>query len=44
MDGEGKSSFGEMFAMSVVSLAPIVGFVIAGQKYLLRGIATTGLK
>ncbi|MGW4792436.1 carbohydrate ABC transporter permease [Nonomuraea sp. NPDC004297] len=44
MDAEGKNSWGQMFAMSVVSLAPIVGFFIAGQKYLVRGIATTGLK
>lgn len=44
MDSEGQSMWGPMFAMSVVSLAPIIGFFIAGQKYLIRGIATTGLK
>jgi multiple sugar transport system permease protein len=33
-----------MFAMSFVSLAPVIGFFIAGQKYLVRGIATTGLR
>lgn len=44
MDSEGQSSWGQMFAMSVVSLAPIVGFFIAGQKYLVKGIATSGLK
>ncbi|GAA4765686.1 MULTISPECIES: carbohydrate ABC transporter permease [Microbacterium] len=44
MDSEGQSSWGPMFAMSVVSLLPIVGFFIAGQKYLVQGIATTGLK
>ncbi len=44
MDSEGQSQWGQMFAMSVVSLAPVVGFFIAGQKYLIRGIATTGLK
>lgn len=44
MDSEGQSSWGQMFAMSVVSLAPIIGFFIAGQKYLVKGIATTGLK
>jgi multiple sugar transport system permease protein len=27
-----------------VSLAPVIGFFIAGQKYLINGIATTGLK
>jgi multiple sugar transport system permease protein len=44
MDAEGQSQWGQMFAMSVVSLAPVIGFFIAGQKYLIRGIATTGLK
>ncbi|ACQ79052.1 binding-protein-dependent transport systems inner membrane component [Beutenbergia cavernae DSM 12333] len=44
MDSEGQSAWGPMFAMSVVSLAPVIGFFIAGQKYLIKGIATTGLK
>ena len=44
MDSEGQSQWGEMFAMSFVSLAPVIGFFIAGQKYLVRGIATTGLR
>lgn len=44
IDSEGQSQWGQMFAMSVLSLAPIIGFFIAGQKYLVKGIATTGLK
>ncbi|WP_249714008.1 carbohydrate ABC transporter permease [Rhizomonospora bruguierae] len=44
MDAESGSSFGPLFAMSVVALAPIFGFFIAAQKYLVRGVATTGLK
>ncbi|THV41644.1 carbohydrate ABC transporter permease [Glycomyces buryatensis] len=44
VDSEGQSQWGQMFAMSVLSLAPIIGFFIAGQKYLVKGIATTGLK
>lgn len=44
MDSEGQSQWGEMFAMSFVSLAPVIGFFIAGQKYLVKGIATTGLR
>jgi multiple sugar transport system permease protein len=44
MDSEGQSMWGEMFAMSFVSLAPVIGFFIAGQKYLVKGIATTGLR
>jgi multiple sugar transport system permease protein len=44
MDSEGQSQWGQMFAMSFVSIAPVIGFFIAGQKYLVKGIATTGLK
>ena len=44
VDSEGQSEWGQMFAMSAVSLAPVIGFFIAGQKYLVKGIATTGLK
>lgn len=44
MDSTGTSSWGPMFAMSVVSLIPIFLAFLFGQKYLLKGIATTGLK
>ncbi|CAM3306012.1 hypothetical protein OCAE111667_02850 [Occultella aeris] len=44
MNAEGLSSWGQIFAMSTLSLAPVVGFFIAGQKYLVDGIATTGIK
>jgi multiple sugar transport system permease protein len=44
MDSEGQSQWGQMFAMSFVSVAPVIGFFIAGQKYLVKGIATTGMK
>ncbi|MES9537122.1 MULTISPECIES: carbohydrate ABC transporter permease [unclassified Actinomadura] len=44
MDSSGDSSWGPMFAMSIISLGPIFGFFLAGQKYLVRGMATTGLK
>nr|MDT0658599.1 carbohydrate ABC transporter permease [Micromonospora sp. DSM 115978] len=44
VDSEGQSQWSQMFAMSFVSLAPVIGFFIAGQKYLVKGIATTGLK
>ena len=44
IDGEGQSSWGPLFAMSVVALAPVLGFFLAGQRYLVQGIATTGLK
>jgi multiple sugar transport system permease protein len=44
MDAEGESSWGPLFAMSILSLGPIFGFFLAAQKYLVRGVATTGLK
>jgi multiple sugar transport system permease protein len=44
LDSTGESSWGPLFAMSIASIGPIFGFFLAGQKYLVRGIATTGLK
>lgn len=44
LDLEAKSSYGPMFAMSVASLGPIFGFFLATQRFLVGGIATTGLK
>ncbi|GGK54419.1 sugar ABC transporter permease [Planomonospora parontospora subsp. parontospora] len=44
LDSSGESSWGPMFAMSIIALGPIFGFFLAGQKYLIRGMATTGLK
>ena len=38
------SAFGTLFAMSAVSLVPLFVFFIACQKYLVEGIATTGIK
>lgn len=40
----GPSSYGSLFAMTTVSLAPVVGFFVASQKLLTEGIATTGIK
>ena len=40
----GESSYGSLFAMSTLSLAPLVGVFIAFQRLLIEGIATTGLK
>jgi multiple sugar transport system permease protein len=42
--GGGASNFGGMFAMSILSLGPVIGFFLAGQKYLTQGIATSGFK
>ena len=44
MDSTGISAWGPLFAMSVLSIAPIFGFFLAAQKYLVRGVATTGFK
>ena len=44
LDATGESSFGSLFAMSVLALGPILGFFIVAQKYLVEGIATTGTK
>ena len=44
LDASGDSAWGPMFAMAVVSLGPLFGFFLAGQRYLTTGIATTGLK
>ncbi|TDE08255.1 carbohydrate ABC transporter permease [Jiangella asiatica] len=44
LDSTGESAWGSLFAMAVLSLGPVLGFFIVAQKYLVRGIATTGLK
>ena len=44
LDATGTSSFGSLFAMSVLALGPVFGFFIAAQRYLIHGIATTGIK
>jgi multiple sugar transport system permease protein len=40
----GTSSFGSMFAMVVVSIGPVLGFFLASQRLLTRGIAMQGFK
>jgi multiple sugar transport system permease protein len=40
----GQSSYGALFAMATLSLAPLVAVFIAFQRLLLEGIATSGLK
>lgn len=44
LDSMGSSSWGSMFAMSILSLVPIFIFFISFQKLLVEGIATSGLK
>lgn len=44
IDATSTSSWGSMFAMSVVSLLPVFIAFLIGQRYLVQGIATTGGK
>ena len=44
IDSQSTSSFGALFAMSVVAVIPLLAVFALGQKYLVQGIATTGLK
>jgi multiple sugar transport system permease protein len=44
VDSTVATSWGSMFAMSVVSLLPIFLAFLIGQRYLIKGIATTGMK
>lgn len=44
IDSSGQSSVGPMFAMSVLSLAPVFLFFVAFQRMLVEGINTSGLK
>ncbi|WP_143671096.1 carbohydrate ABC transporter permease, partial [Streptomyces sp. Ru87] len=44
LDAQTASNYGGMFAMSVISLLPLFLVFLFGQRWLLRGIATTGIK
>jgi len=44
VDSSSGAAFGALFAMSVLSLVPIVIFFISAQRLLIEGISTTGLK
>lgn len=44
VDAQSSSNYGAMFAMSVVSLVPLFFAFLVGQRYLVKGIATTGIK
>jgi multiple sugar transport system permease protein len=44
VDATSSTSWGSLFAMSVVSLAPVFLAFLVGQRYLIKGIATTGGK
>lgn len=44
MDASSTSAFGPMFAMSVIALLPIVLFFLAFQRFLVEGMANSGIK
>jgi multiple sugar transport system permease protein len=44
VDSTVATSWGSMFAMSVVSLLPVFLAFLIGQRFLIKGIATTGIK
>lgn len=44
VDSTGMSDYGGMFAMSVLALVPIFLFFLFFQRFLIEGIATTGMK
>jgi len=44
VDAQSATDWGAVFAMNVVSLAPVFVIFLVGQRFLLRGIATTGGK
>nr|WP_051142691.1 carbohydrate ABC transporter permease [Gryllotalpicola ginsengisoli] len=44
IDSSSSSDYGAMFAMSVISLLPLFLMFLFGQRFLVRGIATTGGK
>lgn len=44
LDSQGDSSWGAVFAMSVLAMLPITTIFFIFQKYIVEGIATSGLK
>jgi multiple sugar transport system permease protein len=44
LDASGISSWGSMFAMSVLSLVPCFILFFSLQKYFVQGISTSGIK
>lgn len=44
VDTSSQSAYGPMFAMSVIALLPIVLFFLAFQRFLVEGMASSGVK
>lgn len=43
-DPSSQTNYGALFAMSVLSLIPVIGLFLMFQRYLVEGISTTGMK
>ena len=44
VDATSESNWGALFAMSVITLVPLFIVFLVGQRFLVKGVATTGLK
>ena len=44
VDASRATNWGALFAMSIVSLLPVFLVFLFGQRFLIKGIATTGIK
>ena len=44
LDPNSLNNYGGLFAMSIISLIPVIAIFLIFQKYLVEGIATTGMK
>lgn len=44
VSSENQQGIGMLFAMSLVSLVPVIVFFVFAQRYLIRGMVTSGLK
>ena len=44
LDPNSYNNYGGLFAMSVISIIPVILFFIVFQKYIVEGIATDGIK
>ncbi|GAB3194432.1 carbohydrate ABC transporter permease [Nesterenkonia suensis] len=44
IDSTGESNWGGMFAMSIISILPLFLIFLFGQRFLIKGMATTGIK
>jgi multiple sugar transport system permease protein len=44
LDASGESEWGQMFAMSIVTLVPVVAVFVVFQRKIVAGMAHTGLK